>query len=59
MKKINIAVDGLSSCGKSTLAKDLAKKSGTRISIWGNDRAVALYALRTGWVTETTSTKKH
>ena len=26
MKKITIAIDGLSSCGKSTMAKDLAKK---------------------------------
>ena len=29
MKKITIAIDGLSSCGKSTMAKDLAKKIGT------------------------------
>ena len=26
MKKITIAIDGFSSCGKSTMAKDLAKK---------------------------------
>ena len=26
MKKITIAIDGYSSCGKSTLAKQLAKK---------------------------------
>lgn len=53
MKKINIAVDGLSSCGKSTLAKDLAKKIGyTYIDSGAMYRAVALYALRSGWVTE-------
>ena len=28
MKKITIAIDGFSSCGKSTMAKDLAKKLG-------------------------------
>lgn len=26
MKKITIAIDGFSSCGKSTMAKDLAKQ---------------------------------
>ena len=28
MKKITIAIDGHSSCGKSTMAKDLAKEVG-------------------------------
>ena len=28
MKKITIAIDGLSSCGKSTMAKMLAKEVG-------------------------------
>ena len=28
MKKITIAIDGFSSCGKSTMAKALAKKLG-------------------------------
>ena len=31
MKKITIAIDGFSSCGKSTMAKDLAAKSVTYI----------------------------
>lgn len=31
MKKIIIAIDGFSSCGKSTMAKDLAKESVTFI----------------------------
>ncbi|MCX6186450.1 MAG: (d)CMP kinase, partial [Bacteroidetes bacterium] len=29
-KKILIAIDGFSSCGKSTIAKDLARKIGYR-----------------------------
>ena len=28
MKKITIAIDGYSSCGKSTMAKDLAREVG-------------------------------
>jgi len=28
MKKITIAIDGFSSCGKSTMAKDLAREVG-------------------------------
>jgi len=63
-KKINIAVDGFSSCGKSTIAKGLAKKLGyTYIDSGAMYRAVALYALRKGWLTETTiddeQLKKH
>jgi cytidylate kinase len=54
MKKINIAVDGYSSCGKSTIAKGLAKALGyTYIDSGAMYRAVALYALRNGWITET------
>lgn len=53
MKKINIAVDGLSSCGKSTLAKELAKKIGyIYIDSGAMYRAVALFAMRNGWITE-------
>ena len=52
--KINIAVDGYSSCGKSTIAKGLAKKLGyTYIDSGAMYRTVALYALRKGWITET------
>lgn len=51
MKKINIAIDGYSSCGKSTLAKGLAKALGyTYIDSGAMYRAVALYALRNGWM---------
>ena len=46
MSKINIAIDGHSSCGKSTLAKDLAKSIGyTYIDSGAMYRAVALYFL--------------
>lgn len=45
--KINIAIDGYSSCGKSTLAQDLAKRLGyTYIDSGAMYRAVTLYALR-------------
>ena len=45
--KITIAVDGHSSCGKSTLAKDLARKLNYRyIDSGAMYRAVTLYALR-------------
>ena len=49
MKKIIIAMDGHSSCGKSTMAKALAKKIGyTYIDTGAMYRAVTLYALRRG-----------
>jgi cytidylate kinase len=55
MKKINIAVDGFSSCGKSTIAKGLAKELGyTYIDSGAMYRAVALFAYRNGWMTDTT-----
>lgn len=48
-KKIVIAIDGLSSCGKSTMAKDLAREIGyTYIDTGAMYRAVTLYALRAG-----------
>ena len=51
-KKINIAVDGYSSCGKSTIAKGLAKALGyTYIDSGAMYRAVALHAIRNGWIT--------
>ncbi|WP_294082603.1 (d)CMP kinase [Proteiniphilum sp. UBA5384] len=58
-KKINIAIDGFSSCGKSTMAKDLAKELGyTYIDSGAMYRAVALYAIRKGWITESTMNEK-
>ena len=47
MKKITIAIDGFSSCGKSTMAKDLAKSIGyIYVDTGAMYRAVTLYALR-------------
>tara|TARA_Y100000766_G_C18912854_1_gene609354 strand:+ start:1765 stop:2469 length:705 start_codon:yes stop_codon:yes gene_type:complete len=53
MKKITIAIDGFSSCGKSTLAKELAKRlSYSYIDTGAMFRAVALYCLRNGLIKE-------
>lgn len=47
MKKITVAVDGYSSCGKSTMAKDLAKTvKYNYIDSGAMYRAATLYALR-------------
>ena len=47
MKKITIAIDGHSSCGKSTMAKDLAHEVGyVYVDTGAMYRAVTLYALR-------------
>ena len=47
MKKITIAIDGYSSCGKSTMAKDLAKEVGyIYVDTGAMYRSVTLYALR-------------
>ena len=51
MKKITIAIDGFSSCGKSTMAKDLAREVGyIYIDSGAMYRAVTLYALRAGLI---------
>ncbi|MBQ0021687.1 MAG: (d)CMP kinase [Prevotellaceae bacterium] len=51
MKKIIIAIDGHSSCGKSTMAKDLAKEIGyVYVDTGAMYRAVTLYALRNGYI---------
>lgn len=47
MKKITIAIDGYSSCGKSTMAKALAKKIGyVYVDTGAMYRSVTLFALR-------------
>jgi len=47
MKKITIAIDGFSSCGKSTMAKDLAKEIGyIYIDSGAMYRAVTLYCIK-------------
>jgi cytidylate kinase len=52
-KKITIAIDGFSSCGKSTLAKQLAKKLDyIYVDTGAMFRAVALYCLNNGLVNE-------
>lgn len=49
MKKITIAIDGFSSCGKSTMAKDLAREIGyIYIDSGAMYRAVTLYAIENG-----------
>lgn len=59
-KKIIIAIDGHSSCGKSTMAKALAKQFGyVYIDTGAMYRVVTLVALRNGWITnKTPDTKK-
>ncbi len=51
MRRITIAIDGLSSCGKSTMAKDLARELGyVHVDSGAMYRTVTLYALRNGMV---------
>jgi cytidylate kinase len=55
MKKIVIAIDGQSSCGKSTMAKDLAKEIGyTYIDTGAMYRAVTLLCMQDRLFTENT-----
>lgn len=50
MKKIIIAIDGHSSCGKSTMAKDLAAKIGYKyIDSGAMYRAVTLFSIENGF----------
>lgn len=50
-QKITIAIDGWSSCGKSTLAKALAKELNYNyVDSGAMYRGIALYALRKNWV---------
>lgn len=64
MKKIIIAIDGFSSCGKSTIAKDLANKIGyIYIDSGAMYRAVTLYCLENRLfkddILDTESLRKH
>ena len=53
MKKITIAIDGYSSCGKSTMAKDLAREIGyIYIDSGAMYGAVTLYSLQKGFFSE-------
>ncbi len=54
MKKITIAIDGFSSTGKSTLAKQLAKELGyAYVDTGAMYRAVTYFAMNNNWVSET------
>ncbi|BCY29241.1 (d)CMP kinase [Flavobacterium okayamense] len=53
MKKITIAIDGFSSTGKSTLAKQLANVLGyVYVDTGAMYRAVTFYAMQNNWVSE-------
>jgi len=53
MRKIIVAIDGYSSCGKSTIAKALAKYAGyTYVDTGAMYRAIGLYAHRHGLTQE-------
>ncbi|MGC3977594.1 MAG: (d)CMP kinase [Paludibacteraceae bacterium] len=57
--KIIVAIDGFSSCGKSTMAKRLAKEVGyIYVDTGAMYRAVALFAIRQGWITDTAIDEK-
>lgn len=53
MRKITIAIDGYSSCGKSTIAKALAQRLNySYIDTGAMYRSVTLFALRNGYINE-------
>ena len=53
MKKITIAIDGYSSCGKSTMAKQLARTLGyIYVDTGAMYRCVTLYAMEHGMFDE-------
>jgi len=53
LKKITIAIDGFSSTGKSTLAKQLAKELGyVYVDTGAMYRAVTYFAMQNGFITE-------
>lgn len=59
MKKITIAIDGFSSTGKSTLAKQLAAKLGyVYVDTGAMYRAVTFFMMQNGWITEDTLDKE-
>ncbi len=64
MNKIIVAIDGFSSCGKSTMAKELARENGyIYVDSGAMYRAVSLFCIQNGWITNTeineTELEKH
>lgn len=58
MRKITIAIDGYSSCGKSTMAKDLAREIGyIYVDTGAMYRSVTLFAMRNNMFNEDGSIK--
>ncbi|MDY4927298.1 MAG: (d)CMP kinase [Prevotella sp.] len=56
MKRITIAIDGHSSCGKSTMAKQLAKDLGyIYVDTGAMYRAVTLYSMQHGYISDNRS----
>ena len=54
MEKITIAIDGFSSTGKSTLAKELAQNLGyAYVDTGAMYRAITFFAMQNNWVSET------
>ena len=52
-KKLTIAIDGFSSCGKSTVAKELARKLGyVYVDTGAMYRTVTLYCMRNGLIAD-------
>ena len=51
MKKIIVAIDGFSSCGKSTMAKELAREAGyIYVDTGAMYRAVSLFCIENNWL---------
>ena len=54
MKNIIVAIDGFSSCGKSTMAKELAHEAGyIYVDSGAMYRAVSLFCIQHGWISDT------
>jgi len=54
MKNIIVAIDGFSSCGKSTMAKELAREAGyIYVDSGAMYRAVSLFCIQRGWISDT------
>ena len=53
MKKIIVALDGFSGCGKSTMAKELAREAGyVYVDTGAMYRAVSLFCIQNGWMSD-------